>query len=472
MSVTLGWLAVVLAGLGGPNPQKADGPEITYRFRTVEVRGLDWRMARDHGLRPVTSRGGVAVWTAPRDFFNRLPDGTAKEVVGPFSVIGREQAVAHVTARQTQPFVTQASWRGADLPPRETTENVREGMAATVRGRRLDQGILAYVVIEDTEIRAVHTVGIAKDDQACPKATSASACGELPSHPFANIGTAVLTAHCCAAQTTSHACDKPCEPAGSGKQHDTSVTQVSHESNADHDGCAIDWSEAACCAGENANTCTATHQAEAPCCKSGAKAAAPERRVQVQIPEIGRGEIAGEWLIPRDEVLLVGFGPHTIADKDGKAVVRERLAVITAEEVALPTARATTRRPLRLPSRYPSWLAPPRRRLPRPRHRACPSPRCRAGASPRACTPTAPRPTCRPCPTRRRLKSQQVTPRNRGPARKASSPGRTPSRRASHPRPPRRPARTPRPPRPPSRPSAACSARPGCRRLACPTSSS
>ena len=35
----------------------------------------------------------------------------------------------------------------------------------------------------------------------------------------------------------------------------------------------------------------------------------------------------GEWLIPRGEVLLVSFGAHTVADKDGKAVVKERLAI-------------------------------------------------------------------------------------------------------------------------------------------------
>ena len=40
----------------------------------------------------------------------------------------------------------------------------------------------------------------------------------------------------------------------------------------------------------------------------------------------------GEWLIPRGEALLVSFGAHTVADKDGKAVVKERLAIIEADE--------------------------------------------------------------------------------------------------------------------------------------------
>ena len=55
-------------------------------------------------------------------------------------------------------------------------------------------------------------------------------------------------------------------------------------------------------------------------------------RYFVEVPEIGSQEIAGEWLIPNDGILLVSFGPHTVADKDGKAVIRERLAIVEAEE--------------------------------------------------------------------------------------------------------------------------------------------
>ena len=43
-------------------------------------------------------------------------------------------------------------------------------------------------------------------------------------------------------------------------------------------------------------------------------------------------EVAGEWLIPNDGVLIVSMGVHTVADSSGKAVVRERLAVIEASE--------------------------------------------------------------------------------------------------------------------------------------------
>jgi len=62
------------------------------------------------------------------------------------------------------------------------------------------------------------------------------------------------------------------------------------------------------------------------------------RKVAIEIPEIGSQEVAGEWLIPRGEFLLVSLGAHTVADKNGKAVVKERLAIIEADEVAEASA--------------------------------------------------------------------------------------------------------------------------------------
>ena len=74
-------------------------------------------------------------------------------------------------------------------------------------------------------------------------------------------------------------------------------------------------------------------------------------KVALEVPEIGSQEIAGEWLIPNDGILLVSFGPHTVADKDGKAVVRERLAIVEAMESsqspAMPSFCRITRSPRR-----------------------------------------------------------------------------------------------------------------------------
>jgi hypothetical protein len=109
----------------------------------------------------------------------------------------------------------------------------------------------------------------------------------------------------------------------------------SHDMKTDSEAKKAAWTSvagAACCAddADNASECHGTEAAEA--CAS----------TQVQIPEIGREAVAGEWLIPHGEVLVVSFGPHTVADRDGKAVVREKLALVTAEEADRVPAFAPT----------------------------------------------------------------------------------------------------------------------------------
>src|SRR5262249_19080299 len=81
---------------------------------------------------------------------------------------------------------------------------------------------------------------------------------------------------------------------------------------------------------------------DSPCpatCASSAKTVSCTKNhaagtIALEVPEIGSQEIAGEWLIPKDGILLVRFGPNTVVGKDGKAVLHERLAIIEAEEAA------------------------------------------------------------------------------------------------------------------------------------------
>jgi hypothetical protein len=299
MSISLGWLAVLASLAGSPVP-KSEGPDIIYQFKIIELRGLEWRKGAPHGLKPVASRGGVTIWTAPKNLLDSLPDGTGKQILAAPRIVAASQAAAHITTRKSHPFVTQVAWRGDDASPRETVENVREGMAATVSGRCIDQGVLVQLVIEDTEVRKVHTLDLdaGKTDRDAKKTAW---------HPSA---------------------------------------------------------QGACCADDEANA-EECHAARAGSCRAEKSACAPKRSALVQVPEIGRGEIAGEWLIPRDEVLLVGFGPHTVADNDGKAVVRERLAMITTEEVAAPVAADAE--PLGFPRPLPRVAIPsPAAPLPSP----------------------------------------------------------------------------------------------------------
>ncbi|MGE3822451.1 MAG: hypothetical protein AB7I30_23800, partial [Isosphaeraceae bacterium] len=118
----------------------------------------------------------------------------------------------------------------------EAGDALREGVAMTIVGRSMDQGILAKLVIDETRVPAVHKV-------------------KVGSH-----GTS------------------PCR-----------------EGEEDCDG------------GE---------------CET------------LSVPEVATGQLAGEWLIPKEGALLVSLGAYTVADKEGKAVVRERVLVLEARPIA------------------------------------------------------------------------------------------------------------------------------------------
>ena len=108
-------------------------------------------------------------------------------------------------------------------------EDLREGFNATVTGRKLDQGVLARVVLDDSRVVAVHQVTLTEAIEAKDPSVEASK-------------------------------------------------------------------------------------------------AAP----RIEVPEVVRGSVEGEWLIPNDEVLVLSLGTFTTADASGKAVVRERLAILEA----------------------------------------------------------------------------------------------------------------------------------------------
>src|SRR4029077_5043872 len=68
--------------------------------------------------------------------------------------------------------------------------------------------------------------------------------------------------------------------------------------------------------------------------KAGEKGEKGPVNVTIQIPEYARTSVSGEWLIPRDGVLVVSLGVHTAADPKGKAVAHERLIVVEAETIS------------------------------------------------------------------------------------------------------------------------------------------
>ena len=116
MSIALGWLAV-LAGFAGAPVPRVDGPAITYQFQVVEVHGLQWRGGAVHGLKPVTSRGGVTVWTAPATSSSSFPRAPASRSSWRPRITAYSQSPAHITTRKNHPFVTQVAWRGESARP-------------------------------------------------------------------------------------------------------------------------------------------------------------------------------------------------------------------------------------------------------------------------------------------------------------------------------------------------------------------
>lgn len=309
MGVSLGSLALALAATSLGVPPEESKPEITYQFRSVEVRGLGWRDA-GIGLKPVAQHNAVSVWTCPDDFLDHLP-ADARAVAGtPSTVRGAAQSPVHLTANQNHQFVTRVAYKGKTRSPQPVVENVREGVTATAIGRKIDQGILAQLVVDDVDVRSVHTL------TPTPNVKQANACVEaVPSDPCPFLAQQSADSRP-SAVSVSVTASMDAEPKAEG------VTwQPTKEAGA-HSDCK---NKAECCLAETKNKPLPT--------KSDAAAArvAWLAEGKVQIPEVGRASAAGEWLIPEGEVLVIGFGPHTVADSDGKAVVREHLVIVSAE---------------------------------------------------------------------------------------------------------------------------------------------
>jgi len=269
MGLTFNWVAIALSltaaspGVDNPgmtelktavvklrrNPgDKSASGQISYKVRVVEMEGLEWRRSGFGKLTEVAHQGAATIWTASNRAARPILDRASKTISSPPQITTLANAAAHFTSRTNRSLVTRVSW--TDEEPKISSEAIREGFAATIAGRKLDQGILVQVVIDDTEIRSVHDVELSQQssESTCPAENS---------------------------------CEKEC----AGK---------------------TDAAESSCRQGSGPGS-------------------------TVQIPEVASQEVAGEWLIPNDGVLVVGLGIHTASDKGGKAVVRERLMVFEAK---------------------------------------------------------------------------------------------------------------------------------------------
>jgi hypothetical protein len=304
MGISIGWIALLL-GVTGAQPADKNAAQITYTVRMVEAEGVGWRAAVMSQLKPVTRQGSATVWTLPASASSRLIEEIAKNSTGSGKVsrvIAFSGVPATIQVRENRKFVTHVSWNSDEAKATGTPENLRVGWHSTLIGRKLDQGILVKMVFEDTEVRHVHQVTL--DRPSDPKDIKSGA------------------------------------PSPSPADRDVKTTGFSRDAFANSPF------------EEPETTSSASARSETDCPESRCPFSCPDGIAEkenrlLQLPEIASQEVLGEWLIPSGECLLVSFGPHTEADQDGKAVVRERLAFIEADAkpVAVTAQRVMTAPP-------------------------------------------------------------------------------------------------------------------------------
>ena len=303
MGFALGWIALVLAGVGAAPPAERGQEQIAYTVRFVETEGVGWREAVFTRLKPVTRQGAATVWTLSQDATNRLLEDVLKNHAATVLLAPRvtsfEGAPATFFSRRNQQLVTQVAWNGDEAAPEGASEAVRVGWHTTMVGRKLDQGILVKLVFEDTEIRAIHQVKL-------------NCASELK----------------CQAAAASEKSGIDLDDGNTGPLFVPEPFILNYYVRVFPSGPDCFWPENSM-KKEGDNEPTACCFAAEDDCKDH-----EVRDVAIDVPEIGSQEVLGEWLVPRGEFLLVSFGAHTIADKDGKAVVKERLAIVGAEAVS------------------------------------------------------------------------------------------------------------------------------------------
>ena len=262
MGIALGWIAIALSGVAAsPHPERdRSEQQLTYTVRMVEADGVGWRETVFSSMKPVTRQGCATVWTVPRDCTPRLVAAVCKNATAPLvqapKVTAFCGAPATIQCRQTRPMVTQVAWNGTENAAQPATEKLRVGWHTTIVGRKLDQGVLVQLVLEDTVVRAVHQVTMKQPAEA--KCTSTVGAASAMPQMFVGHGKAAgLYAFAYTmASTTKPETKKPAQG---------------------------DCTESSTC-------CEAT--------KCDAKEAATVQKVVFEVPEIDTQEVAGRMVDP------------------------------------------------------------------------------------------------------------------------------------------------------------------------------
>ncbi len=165
MNMTAGLLALLMLGAPDGPPESAEVP-VGYQIKVLEMKGLEWRGDLHDKLTPVARQGGATIWTASRDLLPLLTKESGQVVYSPKAATGQE--VPAQIRNQLQRAIVANLKRVADGPFGQATrlsyqpeiDHVRESFSIAVRCRKLDQGVLARVVIDETRLASLYTYTI------------------------------------------------------------------------------------------------------------------------------------------------------------------------------------------------------------------------------------------------------------------------------------------------------------------------
>ena len=160
MAMGSGLLALAMLAAEGPSCPPDE--TTTFQVRVLTLDGLEWRTSSYSRLQPVTRQGTSMIWTADRALAALLTDRARST-----TAYGKIMATGEAAMTRVEPVNYIASMdRYADGPINQSSaiafmprpDRVDERFAVKLSGRKLDQGILARIALEDTHVDVIHGV--------------------------------------------------------------------------------------------------------------------------------------------------------------------------------------------------------------------------------------------------------------------------------------------------------------------------
>ncbi len=162
MATGSGLLALAMLAAGGPSPSDVDANGFRVKLRVLTMDGLEWRSASYARLQAVGRQGTSAIWTADRALASALADRARSKIDCPIvtgkgnATLCRSDVIAYVAAVD----------RVADGPINQSTslaflprpDRIEAGFALNVAARRIDQGFLTRLTLDERCVDALHEV--------------------------------------------------------------------------------------------------------------------------------------------------------------------------------------------------------------------------------------------------------------------------------------------------------------------------